>query len=395
MRREWSPEDLIGSWTLVGDDWRLVGNKSGVTRLGFSLLLKFFELEARFPRGPQELPAIAVEYVAGQVKVDPADFRSYPWDGRSAKYHREQIRAAFGFREFSRADEDKLADWLAEEVCPVELRDEQLHEALRVRCRAERIEPPGRADRIVGTARAVFERRFCDRTVSRLAAGSVEALNGLVAEDAGPLATGRNLLAELKSDPGKVSLETLLREIEKLSAVRALKLPPELFADASEKLVDAWRARAARMFPSHLRDAPEPVRLTLLAALCWMRSAEITDALVELLIELVHRINTHADRRVEKELTEDLRRVARRASCSASPRPRWITRTTSCGRRCIRWSGRRRCGSWCARPRPTTKCSRPGCARCCAARTPTTIGGCCRRCWRRWISVVTTLPTGR
>ncbi|MGY2093397.1 hypothetical protein [Nocardia gipuzkoensis] len=40
-----------------------------------------------------------------------------------------------------------------------------------------------------------------------------------------------------------------------------------------------------------------------------MRSAEITDALVDLLIKLVHKIGTRADRRVEKELTEDLRRV--------------------------------------------------------------------------------------
>ena len=34
-------EDLVGSWTLVDDDWRLVGNKAGPTRLGFALLLKF------------------------------------------------------------------------------------------------------------------------------------------------------------------------------------------------------------------------------------------------------------------------------------------------------------------------------------------------------------------
>jgi hypothetical protein len=47
----------------------------------------------------------------------------------------------------------------------------------------------------------------------------------------------------------------------------------------------------------------------LLAALCALRSSEITDALVELLIGLIHRINARADRRVERELTEDLRRV--------------------------------------------------------------------------------------
>ncbi len=82
-----------------------------------------------------------------------------------------------------------------------------------------------------------------------------------------------------------------------------------MFADASDKLVEAWRARAARSYPSDLRAAPEPVRLTLLAALCSVRQTEITDALVELLIGLVHKLNVSAERRVERELTEDLRRV--------------------------------------------------------------------------------------
>jgi len=97
--------------------------------------------------------------------------------------------------------------------------------------------------------------------------------------------------------------------VDKLATVRAIDLPADLFADASDKLVETWRARAARSFPSDLRDMPEPIMLTLLAALCWVRSAEITDALVDLLIDLVHKVNTRADRRVEKELTEDLKRV--------------------------------------------------------------------------------------
>jgi hypothetical protein len=119
MRREWSPKELIESWTLLGQDWTLVGNKSGPTRLGFALLLKFFEIEARFPRSADELPPMAVKYVGEQVKVAPTLLAAYPWSGRSIKYHREQIRDAFGFREFTRGDEDKIAGWLAEEVCPV------------------------------------------------------------------------------------------------------------------------------------------------------------------------------------------------------------------------------------------------------------------------------------
>ncbi|MFD7490813.1 hypothetical protein ACFV8T_00025 [Streptomyces sp. NPDC059832] len=43
--------------------------------------------------------------------------------------------------------------------------------------------------------------------------------------------------------------------------------------------------------------------------LCSSRQAEITDALVDLLIALVHKINARAERRVEKQLTAELRKV--------------------------------------------------------------------------------------
>src|SRR5207247_2241076 len=52
----------------------------------------------------------------------------------------------------------------------------------------------------------------------------------------------------------------------------------------------------------------------LLAALCSVRTAEITDGLVDLLIQLVHRINARAEQRVEGEMIANLRRVASKES---------------------------------------------------------------------------------
>lgn len=98
MRREWEPDDLIACWTLVEADQELVANKSGATRLGFAVLLKFFELDARFPRDVSELPPAAVSYVAEQVRVDSRELDAYAWSGRTIEYHRAQIRQAYGFR---------------------------------------------------------------------------------------------------------------------------------------------------------------------------------------------------------------------------------------------------------------------------------------------------------
>src|SRR5664280_2377670 len=87
MRREWEPEDLLACWTLMDPDRQLLANKAGATRLGFAVLLKFFELEARFPRRGGEVPPVAVAYLAQQVGVEAAEFTRYGWSGRAVKYH--------------------------------------------------------------------------------------------------------------------------------------------------------------------------------------------------------------------------------------------------------------------------------------------------------------------
>ncbi|MEV0093756.1 hypothetical protein [Streptomyces sp. NPDC050738] len=106
-----------------------------------------------------------------------------------------------------------------------------------------------------------------------------------------------------------VGLDSLLIEIAKLIDVRKLGLPNGRFADCSEKLLAAWRARAIKMRLSDFRNIAEDVRIALLAALCSSRQAEITDALVDLLVALVKKINTRAERRVERQLTADLKQV--------------------------------------------------------------------------------------
>ncbi|MEV0972115.1 DUF4158 domain-containing protein [Microtetraspora glauca] len=144
-------------------------------------MLKFFEQEGRFPRHVGELPKAAVDYVAGQVKVEPALLAEYDWSGRSIERHRAQMREALGFRESTRADEDVLAEWLADKICPMVFTEEGLRAALLSRCRTLKIEPPGRVERIVG-----------------------------------------------KSDPGRLGLETLLEEIVKLRRAKALGLAADL-----------------------------------------------------------------------------------------------------------------------------------------------------------------------
>jgi len=305
-------EELVEHWILLDDERELVAGKRGATRLGFVLLLKFYIRRGRFPRGRGELPDEAVAFVAQQVGVEPVDLGFYEWSGRTIEYHRAQIRAHLGFRECSVADADTLTGWLAVNVCEAERRPEQVRDELLVRCRSERIEPPaaGRIERVVRSALYQGEQTLTRRIAEAIPDEAVARLHALVAvgvdEEEGE---GESVLGLITSVPGNVSLDSMLTEIRKLRAVRAIGLPAALFADIAPRVVAAWRARAAVESPSHLREHPEAVKLTLLAALMHTREREITDTLVELLISTVHRIGARADKRVTQELVNAFKRV--------------------------------------------------------------------------------------
>nr|WP_239085067.1 DUF4158 domain-containing protein [Streptomyces halstedii] len=218
------------------DDMKRVRNKSGATRLGFALLLKFFEAEARFPESAREVPAAAVEYVAQQVKVPAAAWAEYDWQSKAIQRHRGEIRAAYGFRANTEEDQDRLAAWLATELCPVKLSRDRLAAAVVARCRNDHVEPPapGQVRRLVGKAVKDFEKRFCRSTLDRLSHATRSRLEDLIAGDGtdqgadgdgAAAGGGRSHFTELKTDPGAPGLESLLAEVNKLQRCGAWNCP--------------------------------------------------------------------------------------------------------------------------------------------------------------------------
>ncbi len=69
MKRNWLPDELVEYWTLLPDELRLLTQKNDSNRLGFALLLKFFQTHARFPYNPSEIPIIVVNYVAKLLDI--------------------------------------------------------------------------------------------------------------------------------------------------------------------------------------------------------------------------------------------------------------------------------------------------------------------------------------
>lgn len=115
--------------------------------------------------------------------------------------------------------------------------------------------------------------------------------------------------SELRDDPGRVGLESVLYEISKLKTIKLLDLPNDLFMNISPRILKKYKMRVVSEDICELRRHPKPVRYTLLATFFWVRYREITDNLIELLIQIIHRIGVRAEKKVEKELINDFRRV--------------------------------------------------------------------------------------
>ena len=79
-------------------------------------MLKYFQLEGKFPRYRGEVPQTAVDYVARQLKLSPEVYQGYEWRGRVIARHRVAIRAFLGFREGTTADVEVVSAWLQEHV---------------------------------------------------------------------------------------------------------------------------------------------------------------------------------------------------------------------------------------------------------------------------------------
>src|SRR5205085_2649724 len=139
-----------------------------------------------------------------------------------------QIRAAFQFREATVADGEGMSSWLAEHVLSHEHQEDAVRAACYQHFRTLRIEPPtpDRVTRIIRSAYRTFETTLYETTFQRLDEKARAALDALLKDQ--PEETeeeGEVTLHELRMDPGRVGVETMLTEIQKLRRIRRLGLP--------------------------------------------------------------------------------------------------------------------------------------------------------------------------
>jgi TnpA family transposase len=305
---------------LTESDHALILTKHHANRLSFAVLLAFFRDRGRFPRRPAEVERTLVHDIIEQLGLGHPREHQFAVTGRTAERHRAEIRELLGFRETTVADAEALGDWLEEQTATFGTSLEQLTQLLETRCRTLHLEPPAvdRVDRIVRGAIHAHDERFYADIMQRLALETRTRLEALLRPakagadevDGRPPGMVPAVILRLRGNPGRPSLASIQDELAKLKLIREIGLPAQLFDHVLPHELDRYRRRVLVEAPYELRRHPEPARLTWLAAFIHLRGRSLTDDLVDLLIETIHHFGARAERKVDRELLNDLKHVS-------------------------------------------------------------------------------------
>jgi TnpA family transposase len=300
-------------WLILPEEERLMANRTPHGRLGFAVFLKFFQIKGRFPYHPGEVSKDILGFIAEQIGIPVQAWHDLNWEGRTIKRLRAVIREWYGFREVTLSDLDHFKRWLVEEVIPQEHREDRLHDALLQRCRDLRIEPPAsdHGHRLIQSTLQEHETRFCTTIFEHLDSAMLERLSALLQPGNEDDAT---VWQKLKNDPGRAGLESVKEAASRLRTVREVRLPVDLFKGVPPKLLERYAKRIAVEEPFEIRRHANPLKATLMTAFLQRRSEHLIDQLVDLLVEIVHKMGKGAEKKIDVGLEDALQKAPGKAA---------------------------------------------------------------------------------
>lgn len=318
---------MVDRWALTTEEHALVLRKHRATRLTYAYFLVYFREYGKFPRNTIEVDEQLIVVLCKQLGWPGVDANSvFQISDRTSERLRTEIRAHFGFREATVADANMLEKWLQVHVAPNACGEiDAMLDRLLTHCKTLRIEPPTpeRAERIAKAALSAYEERFYAEIFAKLTETTRTKLDSLLksenlADDSDisksdAIQTSNSapaILLKLCSNSGRPSLASMQEELDKLILIRQIDLPENLFGNVATRELERYRRRVVVQEPHELRRLAKATRMTWLAAFFYLRGRSLTDDLVDTLIETIHRIGARAERKVEKELLDDLKRVS-------------------------------------------------------------------------------------
>jgi hypothetical protein len=220
-----SPDELARFFHLSEDDQALILNRRGDhNRLGFALQLTTVRFLGTFLEDSIAVPSEVVQTLSRQLGITKSEAIGEYRQGRWRRQHATEIRAQFGYRDFSDpAAGFRLARWLCALCWTGTERPSVLFDRATAWLLTHKVLLPGVSvlERFIARLRGRMENRLWRSLGRGITAEQRVRLEGLLTVPEGSRASG---LERLRLGPVTVSGPALVRALERLQDVRGLEI---------------------------------------------------------------------------------------------------------------------------------------------------------------------------
>ena len=153
--------------------------------------------------------------------------------------------------------------------------------------------------RIINSAKQQYDTLIFQNIYDELNSETKAYLDGLLLMNMEQISR----FAQLKRWPRGLSLETILGEADKLRFFRLLNIPAYLELIPNKQLLRHYRNISTK-YPSAIKMMPETHKYALFAIFAMVRTRQLTDNLVELLIRITQKVITKGENKLKNELSQ-------------------------------------------------------------------------------------------
>ena len=283
------------SWGFSDDQLLLIKSKQKANRLYYALQLKYYESKSEFFHSKSQISSKVIYNVAKKFGVS-ANFSLQ--EKRIYRSYKSEIKNIFKAHEIDALDKKQIEKWLMQTILPREsLTIDQLKEKIVSFSKTNRIKPYSEHSiiRLIKKTLSHHEGKLFKKIFKGLSIDSKNILDNLLHLTN----TKSSMLSQIKSPPKGLSLSSILEEARKLKLMKQIALP-DIMNAIPEKTIIKYYRNICTKYPSAIKSMPETARYAFLSVFVFVRSRQLTDNLIEILIRLIKKFMDSGKNKLKK-----------------------------------------------------------------------------------------------
>lgn len=274
---EW---EIAKYYTFTDNDMEIINqHRRDYNRLGFAVQLCCLRNPGWSLNNKNSIPYTVLSYIAEQLQANPNEFEQYGQRENARLKHLQELREAYGFRNFLKSDYEYLLEYLM----PYAMENDNVIRLIRItieELKRRMVILPGitTLERIVNKVSKTADETVIKIINESLTDAQKHKLNELVES---PNETFRTNLAYLKEDPGQSSPKAFTGIIDRLEVIRKIGLNLNIESIHPNRVKQLSRL-GSKYEPHIFRRFEESKRYAILALYLYDLSQSLTDLAVEI-----------------------------------------------------------------------------------------------------------------